>query len=162
MKKLAALIFTLLATPAFASWIAPVDAKICTRDYNPWGKASICQCPHATVYDKRIGQCVQGAPVEVTVEGQIAPELNLDGDVVAYKLSKTEGEVYKIVMPLALRATFNDASFQGPRFRIYGEIIENFDGSIDAEPTIIVTSLEVLDLIPELLVPNLPQLEIAE
>lgn len=163
MQKFAALIITsFLATPAFATWIAPVSASVCTRDFNAWGQASTCQCPHATRYENRLGACVQGAPVAIEVEGYVAPELNLDGDVVAYTLNKTETESFKVILPLALRPKFEEKEFQSLKFRISGEVIENYDGSVDAQPTIILEKIEPLDVILEDLVPNRPELNLAD
>ena len=164
MQKLAALLMTsFLAVPAaFATWIVPVSATICTRDYNAWGKASICDCPHATRYENRIGQCVQGAPIDISVEGFVAPELNLDGDTVGYILSKSETKSFQLVLPIALRAKFDEGLLEGIKFRISGEVIENFDGTEIVQPTIIVEKIEPLDLFSEDLILKLPLLPVAE
>lgn len=164
MQKLAALLMTsfLAAPAAFATWIAPVSTSICTRDFNAWGNASICECPHATRYENRIGQCVQGAPIEISVDGHIHPELNAEGEATAYILSKNEHETFKLVLPFRLRAKLDKPLFQAMKLRISGEVIENYDGSEIAQPTIIVEKIELIDLIIDDLLPAPSKLAIAK
>jgi hypothetical protein len=144
MKNFTALVFTgIFAVPAFSATIAPASASICTRDFNPWGHASQCECPSETRYERRVGQCIQGQAVEISIEGSIVPARNDEGDVVAYKVTKSGAESFKIVLPLALRERFASETYQDVKFRLKGDLIESFDGQ-DLEPTLIVERIEAL------------------
>ncbi|RZA25770.1 MAG: hypothetical protein EOP10_05860 [Proteobacteria bacterium] len=151
MQKLAALVITsFLAAPAFASSIAPESASICTRDFNSWGQSSHCECPDATRYEDRIGQCVQGLPVEIAVEGYIYPSRNEDGDVVAYRIMKNGTESYKIALPFALREKFSDEKLEGTKILFKGEVVQHLSGNEVVETTIIVNEIDSPDLSPEI------------
>lgn len=152
MMKLAAFFVTsLLATPAFATWIAPVSTGACTRDFNPWGQASICECPHATRYENRIGACVQGAAIDVVVDGHITPVRSLEDDAVTFVLSDAKSEKsYTVVLPLELRSKFEVKEFAAVKFRVSGEVIENYDGTPIEQPTIILDRLDLWEVVADL------------
>lgn len=146
MTQFIALIFAgFLANTAFASWIAPVSIISCTRDVNAWGHSDNCLCPHATRYERSLGQCVQGAPVEIAVDGVITTEPTLDGEALSFVLASNDKDNYELIMPRALKAHIEELEAQGLNFRVTGEVLENYDASeVIARPSIIVKSIEEL------------------
>jgi hypothetical protein len=148
MKNFIALIFAaLIANSAFATWIAPVETATCTRDYNAWGHAGKCECPHATRYERALGQCVQGAPIDITVDGVIATEVTFVGEdeIKSFVLTAANKDNYELVLSRMLKAEIEEFEAQGLNYRITGEVLETYDASeIVARPKIIVATVEVL------------------
>ena len=148
MKNFIVTIFaTVLANTAFASWIAPVQTLSCTRDFNAWGQSGNCECPNATRYERSLGQCVQGAPVEISVEGVIKSEPTLNGDSNAIVLTNENSENYELVTTRMIRAHIEELEAQGLNFRITGEVLEIYDASKSeavSRPVIIVKDIEEL------------------
>lgn len=146
MKNFIAAIFaTVLANTAFAASIAPVEALTCTRDLNPWGQSGSCDCPEDTRYESSIGQCVQGEPLTIAIEGVIQTQPNFADDSTAIVLTNANKVNYQLVMTRMMRAEVEELEAQGLNYRITGEILENsleIDGQ--GRPTIIVKDLEIL------------------
>ena len=144
MKKFFAVIALsfLASSSAFASFIAKGASNICTRDLNPWGRASICSCPDESFYDQRIGSCIQDVLVPATVEGVVATELNRTGHIIGYTLTNNENQTYKIVLPVSLRETFESEEFQSQKVRISGEVMESLDGKLNSHGILVLDTYE--------------------
>lgn len=146
MLKFTALFFTaLFAAPTFAASIQATPNLICTRDLNPWGRASLCQCPSETYYDQRIGSCLKDDTSYATVEGLADVEVNSTGQVIGYTVKNDQNEIVRIVLPVALRSTFEAEDFQGSKVRISGELVERHDGSIVIQPFLILDTFEKVE-----------------
>jgi hypothetical protein len=146
MKNFIALIFaTLVSSSAFAAWIAPVQTATCTRDFNAWGHSGSCVCPSDTRYERALGQCVQGAPVEVAVDGVIATELSFSDESKSFVLASTSQENYELVLTRQLQAEIEELEAQGLNYRVSGEVLETSEANETSDrPKIIVSALEVL------------------
>jgi hypothetical protein len=148
MKNFIALIFaTLISSSAFASWVAPVETATCTRDFNAWGHSGSCECPHATRYERALGQCVQGAPIDVAVDGVIATEVSFNGEdeSKSFVLAGANQDNYELVLTHQLKAEIEELEAQGLNYRVSGEVLETYDANeVVARPKIIVSALEVL------------------
>lgn len=150
IKFAAFVISTIFASSAFAATYAPSSTLTCTRDYNAWGRASMCQCPtltdSETFYDSRVGACVSPDLISFTdVEGHIKPEVNPAGFTIGYTLTTDANEVYAVVAPVAVRAQFEEADFSSRKVRISAELIQKTDDNSKRPAILIFDSLSAAD-----------------
>ena len=128
--------------PASAAAVIPTEGSICTRDYNPWGLASRCECPEPSAYEHRIGQCITGQLQPLRVEGFISTQMAaIGGETTGIVLESSEIGYYELVLPLHLRAELEQAELSGRSFTVTGDYINIRGIESGDRPTLIVNTL---------------------
>lgn len=140
MKILALVLGSLFLGPvAQAAWVVKTEGLACTEDYNPWGHGSYCPCPEGTAYNKKIGECLAGAPYPILVSGVLHSK-----DAVNKGVSlETQFGTFELIVKLAEREKLQRAD--GLYFEADGEFILMPTDQAQARPTIIVESLSWLE-----------------
>ncbi len=147
MKNFIALLFasaTLYASSSFATTIAPVETLACTRDFNAWGHAGNCACPHATRYENRLGACVQGAPVAFSTEGELSTEVAIGGETTGLVIVDSSNDTYELIVNRQTQAQIDELIAQGVKYRVTGEILEVDGVESGARPTVLVDTIEAV------------------
>jgi len=140
MKIAALLLFSAMtATAAEAAWVVPTEGLACTEDYNPWGHGSYCPCPESTVYNKKIGECLAGAPYPILVSGVLRSKDALTQGV---DLDTAFGKFHLVVKLAELDKLQRADQLY---FEADGEFVLMPSDGQTARPTIIVDSLHWLD-----------------
>lgn len=129
----------LLASAAQAAWVVKTEGLACTEDYNPWGHGSYCPCPEGTVYNKKIGECLAGAPYPILVSGVLHSKNALTQGVSL----ETQYGTFELVVKLAELEKLQRADLL--YFEAEGEFILMPTENAHARPTIIVESLHWLE-----------------
>jgi len=128
-----------LVSTAQAAWVVKTEGLACTEDYNPWGHGSFCPCPESTVYNKKIGECLAGAPYPILVSGVLHSKQALTKGVSL----ETQYGRFELVVKLAELEKLQRADQL--YFEAEGEFILMPTEGSHARPTIIVESLNWLE-----------------
>ncbi|MES2746529.1 MAG: hypothetical protein V4655_13940 [Bdellovibrionota bacterium] len=129
-------------TAQAAATVVETQDQICLRDFNPWGKASACQCPEESNYDERIGLCLSGSMENVQTQGQVAlPVSAIGGETTGVLFQSSELGEYELVLPLQLKSRLEQGNFEGVDFLLEGDFLTLQGVETGDRPTIIVNSL---------------------
>lgn len=140
MKIATSLLFAALtSTAAEAAWVVKTQGLACTEDYNEWGHGSFCPCPESTVYNKKIGECLSGAPYPIMVSGVLHSKFAFTEGVSLH----TDYGTFHLIVKLAEREKLQRAD--GLYFEAEGEFVLMPTEETQARPTIIVESLQWLE-----------------
>lgn len=133
---LASLFFSSISQAAI---VLKTPTMACTRDLNEWGKASQCQCPEATNYNQKIGECLVGETWPILVEGVIrSKEADTKGVILETKFGR---------FPLILKGEEIEklSRVNGLPFEVSGELVLTTDKRMTPKSIIIVDTLSWLD-----------------
>jgi hypothetical protein len=119
--------------------VVKTEGLACTEDYNAWGHGSYCPCPEGTAYNKKIGECLAGAPYPILVSGVLHSKNAMTRGV----RLETEYGMFELVVKLAELEKLQRADQL--YFEADGEFILMPTESVHAHPTIIVESLHWLE-----------------
>ncbi|RZA25257.1 MAG: hypothetical protein EOP10_07400 [Proteobacteria bacterium] len=125
-----------------AATVVETQEQICSRDFNPWGKASACGCPEESTYDARIGLCLSGSMENLQAQGQVAlPVSAIGGETTGVLFQSSELGEYELVLPLQLKERLEQGNFEGVDFLLEGDFLTVQGVETGDRPTVIVNSL---------------------
>lgn len=138
---------SIIAGSAGAATVVPVADLICSRDYNAWGKASVCRCPSELHYDKRVGSCLTGETETTTATGEIATHvMAIGGETTGVVLATSEDESYELILPNSLKNELAQAQLEGQKFTVTGDLVNLTAVESEERPSIVVTSIEYAEI----------------
>jgi hypothetical protein len=148
MKIFSAILFGLISvtSAAQAAEIVPTETLICTKDLNPWGRASRCFCPVETRYDQRLGACITGEYEPIMVSGQVVTGIVAIGGEstgIALRTFDNPDVSYELIVTREDRRKLS--RLNGLPFEVEGDYIELPGLETGARPAIIVKDLRWLD-----------------
>lgn len=118
------------------------EALMCTRDYNPWGRASLCECPEQSTYENRSGYCIRGTLEPVMSEGLISTGMMaIGGETTGIILDTAEQGSYELILPLSLKQSLENMETESIGFQVVGDYLEVPGVETGMRPTIIVNQL---------------------
>jgi hypothetical protein len=136
-------IIGLTTAPLQAAWIVKTDRMVCTQDFNPWGHSSRCQCPEASVWNQKIGECLKGEKYPILVQGVIRSDVfAIGGETTGIELQTADG-TFELVVKLEDQEKLQRAN--GLYFEVSGEFVLKRGVERPWRPTIIVDSLAWLE-----------------
>jgi hypothetical protein len=129
-------------TARAAAIVADTQDQICSRDYNAWGKPSVCQCPESSSYEARIGSCLIGSLESIQTQGQVVPALNAvdDGSAEMILQANELGDL-NLVLPIALQMRLASGNYENVDFLVKGDLIQRQEPGMDDRLSLIVNSM---------------------